>query len=78
MVLDEICEQIANGQSSIMGVMVESHLVAGKQKFPQPLEDLVYGQSITDACVDLTNHRIHAAQTRRSGQAAAPVASGAF
>ena len=53
-VLDEICEQIANGQSSIMGVMVESHLIAGKQKFPQPLEDLVYGQSITDACVDLT------------------------
>ena len=33
--------------------MVESNLVAGKQKFPQAPEDLVYGQSITDACVDL-------------------------
>jgi 3-deoxy-7-phosphoheptulonate synthase len=32
--------------------MLESHLVAGNQKFPQPLEDLTYGQSITDKCID--------------------------
>jgi 3-deoxy-7-phosphoheptulonate synthase len=33
-----------------MGVMVESHLVEGKQAFGFP-EDLIYGQSITDACL---------------------------
>ena len=53
LVLDDICQQLTAGQSSIMGVMVESNLVAGKQPFPQAKEDLVYGQSITDACVDL-------------------------
>ena len=31
--------------------MVESNLVAGSQKVPKNLDDLVYGQSITDACV---------------------------
>jgi 3-deoxy-7-phosphoheptulonate synthase len=32
--------------------MLESNLVAGSQSFPQPVADLVYGQSITDACID--------------------------
>jgi 3-deoxy-7-phosphoheptulonate synthase len=32
--------------------MIESNLVAGKQSFPAPRPQLVYGQSITDACVD--------------------------
>ena len=36
-----------------MGVMLESHLVAGNQKIPADLGQLVYGQSITDACIDL-------------------------
>jgi 3-deoxy-7-phosphoheptulonate synthase len=31
--------------------MLESHLAAGAQKFPQPLDQLVHGQSITDACI---------------------------
>lgn len=33
-------------------VMVESNLVAGAQSFPRPLEELTYGQSITDECID--------------------------
>ena len=33
-------------------VMLESNLVGGAQKFPQPLAELTYGQSITDACID--------------------------
>jgi 3-deoxy-7-phosphoheptulonate synthase len=33
--------------------MIESHLVAGNQSIPQDLSELVYGQSITDACVDI-------------------------
>ena len=36
----------------LIGAMVESNLVGGKQNFPQPKKDLVYGQSITDACID--------------------------
>lgn len=51
--LEEITAQLSNGSSHIMGVMIESHLVAGKQPFPEDKDKLVYGQSITDACVDL-------------------------
>jgi 3-deoxy-7-phosphoheptulonate synthase len=50
----DLAEQIRNGQDAIRGVMIESNLVAGRQAFPQPREDLVYGQSITDGCVDFT------------------------
>ena len=32
--------------------MLESNLVSGNQAFPQPVEDLTYGQSITDKCID--------------------------
>lgn len=52
MVLDEISQQLRSGCSDIMGVMIESHLVAGKQALPADLDQLVYGQSITDPCVD--------------------------
>jgi 3-deoxy-7-phosphoheptulonate synthase len=49
----EIGRQIAGGDSRIVGVMVESHLVAGRQdlKPGQRLDDLAYGQSITDGCI---------------------------
>jgi 3-deoxy-7-phosphoheptulonate synthase len=52
-VLQDIAEQITAGSKAIMGVMVESHLVAGKQSIPKDLSQLTYGQSITDACVDM-------------------------
>ena len=48
----EIIRQPAAGYKKLVGAMVVSHLVAGNQKFPQPLEDLTYGHSITDKCVD--------------------------
>jgi 3-deoxy-7-phosphoheptulonate synthase len=32
--------------------MIESHLHAGSQSFPRPLEELKYGVSITDGCID--------------------------
>ena len=51
-VLDSVAEQLATGSRHILGVMVESHLVAGKQSIPKDLSQLTYGQSITDACVD--------------------------
>jgi 3-deoxy-7-phosphoheptulonate synthase len=42
--------QIAAGEDRIMGVMIESHLQAGRQDV-SPGKPLVYGQSITDACI---------------------------
>ncbi len=49
-VAGEIAAQIAAGESGIAGVMVESFLVAGRQELTDPSR-LVYGQSITDACI---------------------------
>lgn len=50
-VFREIVRQRAAGDTSIIGAMLESNLVEGNQKFPQPLDQLVRGQSITDACM---------------------------
>ena len=50
-VVDDIATQVADGNTSIVGVMVESFLVGGSQPLRSP-EDLVYGQSITDECMD--------------------------
>ena len=50
-VVADIAGQIAAGESRIIGVMVESHLVAGRQDLV-PGESLTYGQSITDGCID--------------------------
>ena len=47
----EIGSQVAAGNSAIVGVMLESFLVGGRQD-QEPGADLVYGQSITDACMD--------------------------
>jgi 3-deoxy-7-phosphoheptulonate synthase len=46
----EVAGQIARGDDRIFGVMVESHLKAGRQDL-LPGKELVYGQSITDACI---------------------------
>jgi 3-deoxy-7-phosphoheptulonate synthase len=51
-VFEEIVRQRAAGNKGIVGTMLESNLVAGSQKFPQPIDDLTYGQSITDKCID--------------------------
>jgi 3-deoxy-7-phosphoheptulonate synthase len=50
-VVTEIADQIAAGNEAIVGVMLESFLVAGRQDL-DPDADMVYGQSITDACID--------------------------
>jgi len=51
MVLAEAGAQIAAGDRRIIGVMAESNLVAGRQDLV-PGKELVYGQSITDGCID--------------------------
>lgn len=45
-----VCNQIAAGDKRIFGVMIESHLIAGRQDIIEGKE-LTYGQSITDACL---------------------------
>ena len=52
-VLREIINQVRKGTKHIMGVMLESHLVEGNQKLAADLSTLTYGQSITDACIDI-------------------------
>lgn len=47
---EDVAEQLASGDRRIMGVMVEGHLQAGRQDVI-PGQSLVYGQSITDACI---------------------------
>lgn len=49
----EIARQIQTGSQHIIGCMIESHLVEGNQK-AEPGKDLVYGQSITDACINFS------------------------
>ena len=47
-----ICEQVAAGSGQVIGAMIESHLVAGRQDYV-PGRPAVYGQSITDACLSI-------------------------
>lgn len=51
-VLDEIINQVVNGTDSIIGTMIESNINEGSQAFPAPKEDLKYGVSITDGCIN--------------------------
>jgi 3-deoxy-7-phosphoheptulonate synthase len=56
----DVAAQLAGGSRCIFGVMVESHLVAGSQKFSAGKDDparLAYGQSITDACLGWDDSR---------------------
>jgi 3-deoxy-7-phosphoheptulonate synthase len=50
--LKNITEQIIDGNKSIIGIMVESHLKGGRQEIPENLCDLEYGKSVTDGCID--------------------------
>jgi 3-deoxy-7-phosphoheptulonate synthase len=47
----DVAAQIAGGQSGICGVMLESHLVEGRQNIDNGRHGLTYGQSVTDACM---------------------------
>jgi 3-deoxy-7-phosphoheptulonate synthase len=53
-VCHDVAAQIAAGNPNLIGAMIESNLVAGAQKLVpgQPLSNLVYGQSITDGCIE--------------------------
>ncbi len=51
-VFDDVVKQIAAGNKSIMGVMLESNIHAGNQAIPEDLSLLRYGVSVTDGCID--------------------------
>ena len=52
LVLDNISQQILEGNKSLIGVMLESHINAGNQKLTNDKSELEYGISITDGCID--------------------------
>ena len=67
----EIADQIADGNKAIVGVMLESFLVEGRQDLGDG-SDLTYGQSVTDACIDWNDtvtvlERLASAVTARRG-----------
>jgi 3-deoxy-D-arabinoheptulosonate-7-phosphate synthase (EC 2.5.1.54) len=73
-VVADIAGQIEGGERRVVGVMVESHLVGGRQDLV-PGQPLTYGQSITDGCIDWDTsvqvlERLAAAVRRRRIQAA--------
>jgi 3-deoxy-7-phosphoheptulonate synthase len=51
-VFRDVIKQRVDGNSSVAGIMLESHLNPGAQKLVNGLEGLEYGVSITDACID--------------------------
>jgi len=67
----DVAGQIAGGNESIIGVMVESHLVAGRQDVVAG-QELVFGQSVTDACIgwddtEIMLHELAGAVRKRRG-----------
>jgi 3-deoxy-7-phosphoheptulonate synthase len=52
LVMENVSNQILEGNKSIIGLMVESNIGAGNQNIPANLGDLKYGVSVTDACID--------------------------
>jgi 3-deoxy-7-phosphoheptulonate synthase len=76
-----LADQLAAGESGLIGVMLESFLAAGRQELADPAA-LTYGQSITDACMDFGTTAsvlsgLAAAVRRRRLTSPAPVRAGA-
>ncbi|MBA4011861.1 MAG: 3-deoxy-7-phosphoheptulonate synthase [Phenylobacterium sp.] len=73
----DVAAQVASGDQRIAGLMIESHLVAGRQDLVEG-QPLVYGQSITDGCIDwdasveLLEELALAVEARRRVRAAQP------
>lgn len=52
LVADNVFNQICEGNKSIIGIMLESNINAGNQSSDLPFDELAYGVSVTDACID--------------------------
>ena len=58
-VIEDITNQIAAGNKSIFGLMLESNLFSGKQKILDIKDEMQYGVSVTDGCIDwLETHKV--------------------
>ena len=52
LVAEDVIHQIREGNKSIIGLMIESHINEGNQPSDIPLNEMQYGVSITDACIN--------------------------
>ncbi|MFZ2855361.1 MAG: 3-deoxy-7-phosphoheptulonate synthase [Rhodocyclaceae bacterium] len=52
LVMADVVNQVRLGNQSLVGMMIESNIVAGNQPIPEDLSQLKYGCSVTDACID--------------------------
>ncbi|WP_068500601.1 3-deoxy-7-phosphoheptulonate synthase, partial [Oleiphilus sp. HI0067] len=52
LVMQDATNQIIDGNKSIIGLMIESNINFGNQSIPENLEELEYGVSVTDGCID--------------------------
>ena len=73
LVMADVVNQVRFGNKSLVGVMIESNIVAGKQAIPEDLSQLIYGCSVTDGCVgwDTTETMIREAASSLRGVLAA-------
>ena len=69
LVVENVANQILEGNSSIVGLMIESNLKAGNQPIPANLDELEYGVSVTDACIDwdTTERCLHVMRDKLKG-----------
>ena len=64
LVFDNVVNQIVEGNKSIIGMMLESNINAGRQDIPEDLSQLQYGVSVTDACIDWATTELVILQAR--------------
>jgi 3-deoxy-7-phosphoheptulonate synthase len=78
-VFRDCINQLVAGNTSIVGMMLESHLSAGRQDIPADLSQLKYGVSVTDGCIDwaTTEELLVNAHERLRSRAPEAVAVGA-
>jgi len=69
LVMDNVSNQIIEGNHSIVGLMVESHIKFGRQDIPKDLSQLEYGKSVTDGCIDweTTEKAVHLMRDKLKG-----------
>jgi 3-deoxy-7-phosphoheptulonate synthase len=72
LVIENVTNQILEGNQSIIGLMIESNLEWGNQSIPKDLNDLKHGVSVTDACIDWNTTEISLRQMHEKLKAVLP------
>ncbi|MFT4519484.1 MAG: 3-deoxy-7-phosphoheptulonate synthase [Halioglobus sp.] len=72
LVVENVANQILEGNTSIVGLMIESNLKAGNQAIPEDLDKLEYGVSVTDGCIDWKTTESCLRETREKLKAVMP------